>query len=151
MTYISMWSTSTVMIIIRNLSSRFLIGCIKASKTSNAREKKNHYPFNFYLKWHSCYELLKIRREVRIHINDPRKNFPPGSALKPECRAQEAHTAMFPCQGLQPGEGQAWGPSLSPSWPGQRLRHSVSGGDGRRGSEPRGSGQNRKRTKTTIY
>lgn len=133
------------------LSSKFLIGSVKASKTSNGKEEKNHYPFNFYLKWHTCYELLKIRRDVKIHINDPRKNFPQGSALKPECRALGTDTVMFPYQGLQPCVGQTWGPSLSPSWPGQRLRHAESGGDGRRGSEPRGSGQNRKRTKTTIY
>lgn len=32
------------------LSSRFLIGSVKASKTSNTKEENTHYPFNFCLK-----------------------------------------------------------------------------------------------------
>lgn len=64
--------------------SRFIIGSVNASKTGNAQEEKKHHPFNFYLKRDISHELLKIRREVKIHKYDRRKNFTQGPALKPE-------------------------------------------------------------------
>lgn len=62
-------------------SSRFLSGNVKTSKTSNIKEEKNHYLFNFCVN-DSSYELLKMRQEVKIHKYDRRKNFTQGSALK---------------------------------------------------------------------
>lgn len=134
--------------------STFLITNVKTTKTSNIKEEKNHYSFNFCLKWHSSYEVLKIRQEVKIHKCDRRKNFTQGSALKAEwwelktqgCFSTTVWRCVKMCEETfvrlrrQPlpvrAEPQARG---------------VSVGDGLRGSQARAWGQNRKHTKTTLH